>query len=714
MISTTLDSISQATNPLVQLVSPQSGCKHVGYTIHASYSDMVVMTNDHWRQAAGGIPMNSYLLATSLDHETYGSSDPIDRRAVLLRIVGRNPLASDRDTLRTLMEHFQDFPDTADPALRNMEPISFGMLQWSGISCKVLGTFYLEEGLSLRFGADVEDFFAARQMRVLKPGPQALETIVNFIDPLRFRKAEADARAMGMRRIPKSFQIGHVRFTSASHMGNTDAEVPVRIFPGDFLARRTAVFGMTRTGKSNTTKTMVSAVALSSFETDLRVGQLILDINGEYSNANNQDAGSSIADVFSDNTVRYRAKATPGFRDVRVNFYESFDMGLQFIATNLEAEGASMSEDLRSFVTLDLEEPDRGDHGAHKRWERKVAIYQSILKKAGYQHRDGFRITFDVGQAVLEQIYEETPNIRQAHPDARNRAQRAAATADYYSLQSESRGYSADPEDAIVFWSAVREVEKIKRSSSPPSHLGDGARPWIDDQDYALLCVLVGKSSKSDTPIRGTRSIWNAAKDFHSRQGAANVGSDIYDLLSEGRIVIVDLSVGPPSVRESMAKRITRHIFDRSSAIFTEGGTPPRIVVYVEEAHNLIGKNADLNTTWPRVAKEGAKYGISMVYATQEPSSIHPNILSNTENFFVTHLNNDNEIKALSSYYDFGDFSESLKRCQDVGFARIKTLSSNFTTPTQILLFEPERVRADYDQVKRDCPDWFTPLAEGN
>ena len=136
-------------------------------------------------------------------------------------------------------------------------------------------------------------------------------------------------------------------------------------------------------------------------------------------------------------------------------------------------------------------------------------------------------------------------------------------------------------------------------------------------------------------------------------------------------------------VRERMAEQIARDIFTRSSEAFVRGEMPPRIVIYVEEAHNLIGRSADLDTTWPRLAKEGAKFGISLVYATQEPSSIHPNILANTENLFVTHLNNDGEIRALASYYDFADFAEGLKRCQDVGFARVKTLSSNFITPTQ-------------------------------
>ena len=121
-------------------------------------------------------------------------------------------------------------------------------------------------------------------------------------------------------------------------------------------------------------------------------------------------------------------------------------------------------------------------------------------------------------------------------------------------------------------------------------------------------------------------------------------------------------------------------IFQNSMDYFVGGETPPIIVVYIEEAHNLIGKRLDLTETWPRLAKEGAKYRIALVYATQEVSSVHPNILANTENWFITHLNNVREIRELAQFYDFDDFGNSLLRAQDVGFARVKTLSGPFTT----------------------------------
>lgn len=714
-ISNLVNRMSESTNPLLQLIADASGTRHVGFTIHSSYSEMVVMTNDKWRSDVSGLPMNGYLLATSMDPSDYNSAADVDRRVVVLRIVGRTDLATDRDTMAALMRHFQDNPDTRDPSLTSMEPLSRAILQWSGVKCKVLGTFHITASGQMVFGADIEDFFASRQMRVLKPGREALETIVNFVDPIRLERARQDAVAMGMKKPPKPFRIGRVRFTSSSHMGASEADVPVCIFPGDFLSRRTAVFGMTRTGKSNTTKTMVSAVGLSAFETDLPIGQLIFDINGEYSNANGQDKGS-IADAFAGNTIRYRAMETPGFKDIRLNFFESLDLGLSFIAHNIKDESGTLGEDLQTFVNLDLTKPDPKNYEATTRWERRKSIYQAILHRSGYPAPDSFRVRIDVGGDALEALYGNLENV---DPDktATNKDGRIAKVREYFGFSESKSPYYVDLDQAKSFWSQVRDVEmKLEgyKGESKGIRTDGLKKKWLDTVEGALLSILVGRSGKSDVPIRSTNLIRNAAIQFHSRTGSDNVGRDIYGYLTKGRIVIVDLSVGPPVVRERMAERIARQIFDLSSAEFTSGRVPPKVVLYVEEAHNLIGKKADLNETWPRIAKEGAKYGIALVYATQEPSSIHPNILANTENLFVTHLNNDGEIKALSSYYDFSDFTESLKRCQDVGFARVKTLSSNFTISTQIDEFRVADVKARFDAAKASkVATWFAPIIEG-
>src|SRR5690606_31161350 len=123
---------------------------------------------------------------------------------------------------------------------------------------------------------------------------------------------------------------------------------------------------------------------------------------------------------------------------------------------------------------------------------------------------------------ILGAIYNNHQPIKDSSPSATNAEDRAHAAIEFFSLTSvDNKGlYSATPEDAVMFWSSIRQIEKALGGGTGVSGgLNDGKRKWLSIEDFALLSVLVGSSSKNDTPIRAGGSIKNAAISFHSPAG---------------------------------------------------------------------------------------------------------------------------------------------------------------------------------------------------
>ncbi len=77
-----------------------------------------------------------------------------------------------------------------------------------------------------------------------------------------------------------------------------------------------------------------------------------------------------------------------------------------------------------------------------------------------------------------------------------------------------------------------------------------------------------------------------------------------------------------------------------------------------------------------------------MVYATQSMTTLSPDLLKNTENIFIGHLDDDREIHEVTRKYVFKDLADDIQRINSKGFVRMKTSSHEFALPAQINKFE--------------------------
>ena len=666
----------------------------VGDLLKIDYSSCEVLVHDHSRQRVGGLPLGCFLIATRLRPDEKPNPVAEDSGLILLRVVGqaRLPNASETDLSRFLAGQRVATLDEVWDAEGKTDQFTLHQLRYAGVSCRVLGTFRMRESQpsqwQLVFGADISNFYSGRGMKVYKPVGPALSTIVNF------SKATTDqSHALAGWRVT----IGRVRYSSSErHVDPAGEAVGVELDPTDLVARRTALFGMSRTGKSNTTKVIASSIFQLRHQDARRgrIGQLIFDVNGEYANENTQDGTGANAACLK-NVARGSGDAEnsevstyglaphpndPGRKIVKINFYgtdpvrwsnpdpvraalEPLLVGKRMVDEVLARE---TSKYISNFRNTSLEVPEVLDGSAATRLRRWIAVYQAVLNVAGFASTsEGPYIkglfSIDLRNAMSSSLTADGP----AYSQAANAFQKERPSwAEFADACKALRRFIDDGQNSgYAAFTAHYRAKKV-----------DG-RNWDDDTLNGLLSIFFYPN--------GPRAL-RPLLPQHDPNSVGDYAVSIVDDLTAGKLVIFDQSVGDPDMNRAAAERIMWSLFNRQKQAFIAPArdatgiliAPPDVLVYAEEAHNLLPANSavDVSNIWSRVAKEGSKYRIGLVYATQEPPSIQSNIMKNTDNWFVAHLNNSDETRELRKYYDFDDFVQSILQVPDPGFIRMRTL----------------------------------------
>ncbi len=629
--------------------------RFIGYVLEIGYGDVTVITCDPFKIAVGGIPRNSLLIMCPLSFESSGTSIP--PHFTLLRVLDAAPTPLTTEVQQTYFE-------LQKKSMPELDIFTQSELQWGALKTSVLGMFYPhpEKQDIIEFSGDLNNFVSAHKYRVYSPDDTLLDLVTNSIVPQDNR-----------------FLIGKLRLTECRLPlpGRKLPDVNVYLSTTDFMGCRTAMFGKTRLGKSNVVKLIAQSLIETTTESK-NVGQLIFDINGEYANDNPQDENLSIRSAYPDRCVVYALNQRPETPSklLRLNFYEDASSSKQVLNSLIRQSGRGLSDYINAFLSVDL--PDIEEIEAiptdrineRIRAIRRLQYYWALLYKA----------QFTVDEKELRSGIPSAGPTSGFNPHFSSELRKAA-----YQYAG-----STTPSALTSLGELMRELEIITRFKR--DHRGSSllttqsGNPVFEQDDTAILEILEPQPGRSGIIILLPFRIYHDPK-------AGNYKDDVINLLDKGQTVILDLGNANEEVVRYFSRQLSEAVFYHQMDKFTSNKLGNHFIqVCFEEAHNLFVANDTEESTkiYRRFAKEGAKYHIGMVYSTQSPTTISPDLLAQTENFFVAHLASQDDVNRLARLnIAYDSLKDDILRAQTVGYIRMLTRSHRYVVSMQALKFSP-------------------------
>jgi len=288
-------------------------------------------------------------------------------------------------------------------------------------------------------------------------------------------------------------------------------------------------------------------------------------------------------------------------------------------------------------------------------WENALTSIQRIAQEATQTGNQG-----GMGGTRLQQIRDALdPVVNRLNQLAADRPQGGAGvSADQPCYFERSQFLERALETAMREQAESGNLGRVRDACGP---MFLRIRRFFEDPRFAFLFRTYPAAEKVLAAfLRDTLGIGASQNDgLSSEEEVPKEQLPFYDRQRDGEsavdVVILDLSLLAAEVLENVTALIGRLILEFLQRIGEKGGEGARgslpVVLVLEEAQNYIRQprfaeeESIARVVFERIAREGRKYGLSLVVASQRPSELSKTVLSQCSSFVVHRLQNPEDLR---------------------------------------------------------------------
>ncbi|WFO74682.1 ATP-binding protein [Desulfurococcaceae archaeon MEX13E-LK6-19] len=178
---------------------------------------------------------------------------------------------------------------------------------------------------------------------------------------------------------------------------------------------------------------------------------------------------------------------------------------------------------------------------------------------------------------------------------------------------------------------------------------------WFKKQSVLMLQRMRAKDS-SKIRLGIAIDLYLGKQFFESLSKRDLLPQDIVDKATSDRLVVIDLSTEDLEARRYIVSSVINELWRR----IEEKREPINTLVVIDEAHNYACRNCGAShRAITRIAREGRKWGLGVLLATQRIIDIDPEIRGNINTWFFSKLQTPGDFNELKGYMDMSGISEN-------------------------------------------------------